>query len=77
MPPERIRRKPERQQWLLMMPPAIVAAIRERAKFETAQNGGAIRTGGKGVVTVSDLVERILRDRMRPKPTTGQIDQPA
>ena len=52
---------------LLAMPPALVQALKDRAKVESQANGGPIRKGGKGNVTVSNLVERIIRERFRPK----------
>ena len=59
---------------MIMIRPDILAAMKARAKKETEAKGGAIRRGGSGIVTVSDLLERVLLDRLKPV-AIGQNDQ--
>lgn len=58
-------RKNGRIRFNLTIPPALFEALKAQAQAQTAAHGGTVKNGGKGLVTVSALVEMILSERIK------------
>lgn len=52
---------------VLTFPPAMVDRVKEQARKESDANGGAMRYGGKGRISVSDIIERWVSERLNKK----------
>jgi hypothetical protein len=47
---------------MMTLPPAIMERLKEQARAESEAGGGLIHEGGKGRVSVSDLIERCVKE---------------
>lgn len=64
MPRKPARKLKGRERLAIMLAPKLLNQLKRLAKAETKENGGAIRRGGKGRISVSDIIERWVKDRL-------------